>query len=948
MAGIGDIGVSVTADTAQFTSGMDRVAQIAETSMRRAEQAQKIATAASDKFIASLQFQAATFGKTDAQVLQYKADLLGAGDAARPLIAQIEAMSAAAGGAAGSLRGATGEAHGLSFATAGAKRELLVLAHELSQGNFSKFGGSLLVLGERTGAAALLFNPLTLGILAAGGALAVLAYQVHKGHEDWTALGDAIKATGDYTGYTQRQIDQMSTYFARSAVEIQTGREALVALIATGRFTGDQLQLAGRAALDMASDTGKSIEDVSKELAKLPDGARKWAEEYQKTNHVFTAGNIELIDSLDKQGKQAEATTAVLNALDESHKRVADTMRKDKGTWDRFWDDWESGLQRIKNGLRDLGRPSTNFDEINKALEAREGLLSALKTNQDRLNGSGGKDPHLKDQVADISAAIAVNLSLIASLRAVGDAKTEAAKKNAELAKGGDAKIAVDKYLENGTKSDSTKHKEAIEKENKEFTEATANLSKNSKDYEVVLKHHKENLLQIDKDYQGKAAKDDPTQAYLLASLKEMEGLVAQEKALFKNREQEISRAVAGEYTTLAEGLKEKRQAIADDYAETQALYAREAAAVNERKAKLNSGTEKKAIAEQEKLLAEIEAKRALAAQASAIAMVQATGDQLKIQTDFNRATDDWVRQQGLANDAQQFSIDLMGKSALEVAQLTAAKKTQLDVEERIRLLKKKDPGADTSGIIAARDAQIATNNVLLASRDAKMKDPWFNATESIRKYGEEASNVGAQIGSTLTNAFKGAEDALVTFVTTGKLSFSSMANSIIADLVRIQARKAIAGLVDMAIGAFTGGAIAQPVTGGGSMEGDGYLAITGKATGGPVDAGNLYRVNEAGPELFSSGGYDYLMMGKQGGTITPTDKLGAAMSPSTGGGGAGVSMTTVINVSSNGSSSETSGSSSAQGRALADMVNTKVKEVLMRETRQGGILWNQNARGAR
>src|SRR5258708_37355124 len=33
--------------------------------------------------------------------------------------------------------------------TAGARRELLVLAHELSQGNFKRFAGSLMVLGEQ-------------------------------------------------------------------------------------------------------------------------------------------------------------------------------------------------------------------------------------------------------------------------------------------------------------------------------------------------------------------------------------------------------------------------------------------------------------------------------------------------------------------------------------------------------------------------------------------------------------------------------------------------------------------------------------------------------------------------------------------------------------------------------------------------------------------------------
>lgn len=917
MAGIGDIGVSVTADTAQFTSGMDRVAQIAETSMRRAEQAQKIATAASDKFIASLKYQAETFGKNDTEILKYKADLLGAGDAAAPLIARLEELkkSSASVTSADGIRSSAHEMEGFSFKTAAAKRELIVLAHEMSQGNYSKFGGSMLVLAERTGAAAFLFNPLTLGIAAAAAALALLGYQVYKGREDWNALGDSIKSTGDYTGYTQQQLDKMSVYFARSTAEIQTGREALVALIATGRFSGDQLQLVGRAALDMASDTGKSIDDVAKELAKLPDGARKWAEEYQKTHHVFTAANIELIDQLDKQGKQAAAVVAVLDALNEAHKRVADTMRKDKGTWDRFWDDWADGLARIKNGLRSIGTPTTDFEKINDALRTRTNLQASLAA----MSARGDKESLA--QIPAIQRQLDANLALIDSLRKLDDTKKNAAKSNAAAGRSGDGQIAADKFLDGGTKSDAAKHKEAIEKENKEFNEAIANLDKNSKTYEQVLAHHKENLLQIEKDYRSKASKDDPTQIYLVASLKQMDGLIAQEKAQLKTRERDIERAVAAEFITTAEGLKQKREAIADDYAQTQALYAKEAAAVEARKAKLNTSTDKKAVAEQDKLLAEIEAKRALAAQASAAAMVEATGAQLKIQNDFNRSTDEWVRQQGLANDAQRFSIDLMGKSALEAAQLTAARKTYLDVEDQIRKLMKKDPGADVTGITAARDAQIATSNELFAERDAKQKDPWFNASESIRKYGEDASNVGAQIGATMTNAFKGAEDAFVAFVTTGKLSFKSLATSILADLARIQAKKAIAGLIDMAVGSFMGGS--QPTTGPGSTGFDGYgnTLAGARAGGGPVSGGASYLVGEKGPEIFTPPG---------NGTIIPNHAIG---------GGGTVQITIETNVSAGASTSQASGGS-GDARSLADSLSAQMEAVIARNTRPGGIIW--------
>lgn len=39
--------------------------------------------------------------------------------------------------------------------------------------------------------------------------------------------------------------------------------------------------------------------------------------------------------------------------------------------------------------------------------------------------------------------------------------------------------------------------------------------------------------------------------------------------------------------------------------------------------------------------------------------------------------------------------------------------------------------------------------------------------------------------------------------------------------------------------------------------------------------AGSLYRVNEQGTELLTVGGRDYLMMGAQGGEVTPAGAFG-------------------------------------------------------------------------
>ncbi|WP_197331293.1 hypothetical protein [Ralstonia syzygii] len=88
----------------------------------------------------------------------------------------------------------------MNFATAGARRELLVLAHEASQGSWKNFGGSLLVLGERTDALSALMNKTALSIGAAVGVLAIATHTVVKAGEELSAYGDQVEQLQQKTG----------------------------------------------------------------------------------------------------------------------------------------------------------------------------------------------------------------------------------------------------------------------------------------------------------------------------------------------------------------------------------------------------------------------------------------------------------------------------------------------------------------------------------------------------------------------------------------------------------------------------------------------------------------------------------------------------------------------------------------------------------------------------
>jgi len=69
-----------------------------------------------------------------------------------------------------------------------------------------------------------------------------------------------------------------------------------------------------------------------------------------------------------------------------------------------------------------------------------------------------------------------------------------------------------------------------------------------------------------------------------------------------------------------------------------------------------------------------------------------------------------------------------------------------------------------------------------------------------------------------------------------------------------------------------------------------------GRALGGPVSGGKMYQVNENGPEMLSSGGKDFLMMGKNGGVVIPTNRMSSQGAAASSTGSAAMKLTIINN----------------------------------------------------
>ncbi|MBK7954574.1 MAG: hypothetical protein IPK02_11795 [Candidatus Accumulibacter sp.] len=107
--------------------------------------------------------------------------------------------------------------------------------------------------------------------------------------------------------------------------------------------------------------------------------------------------------------------------------------------------------------------------------------------------------------------------------------------------------------------------------------------------------------------------------------------------------------------------------------------------------------------------------------------------------------------------------------------------------------------------VAQAEEDQIARVKELQAEQE-RLNGLWETGAErALTKYLDSGKSVAEQTEEAFTKSFSGMEDALMNFLTTGKLSFADFAKSLIADMARIQLRGLLTDLGGGGSGGFGG-----------------------------------------------------------------------------------------------------------------------------------------------
>lgn len=707
------------------------------------------------------------------------------------------------------------------------------------------FGGVAPALKGVSSAVIGMINPAS--VLAVS--LATLGLAAYKGAQESNQFEKALAKTGDSAGVAASQLATMAQQIDASSASTQaSASRALAAVASTGRISSENFAIVAEAADAMQRATGQSIDDTIASFVELSKDPVKAIQELNESQHFLTFSVYEQIKSLQEQGREQEAQALATRTYAEATIEAARKVEQNLGTLETAWKYVKIGASEAWDEMMGMGRNLTAAQELQKLIADNQRDLSNI------ANASNARIPGSEDAIPKLRADVQARYDRIKELNQQMERERVDAEKRSARQSANELAIENDRLI-SSQESKAQQRADAIKAINAKIDKgvADAKLAGELQLAERLEAQRAQAVAAIERKYRERSPSGaGVASASRAAGLQGYKDDLAVEQATIAAGTQSLRAQFAARQVSAEDYYRRMRELIqqgADAEARSlegqiaflgrHAAAGREGIAVQRQRAELEARLAKVRTEGASKL--EVLATEEAASEKTRASVVAAYGAALEASNEaLRRQMQARVAQVGLGDreyEIQQQINDAYADSAEKLRQLALQRSAgQLD-EKTYNEQKATQDAMTLDRVLAIRDGyaelQEAEGNWLLGAKGA-----WAN-------YQEEAGNAAKQMGGVVGSVFSGLEDVWVRFTETGKVSFSDMTKSILADLARIQIKKAIVGIGETLFdGLLSGGAAgASGATGTGGMFASVMqkLLRNGKAEGGYTGPGGKF-----------------------------------------------------------------------------------------------------------
>ncbi|QIM63141.1 phage tail tape measure protein [Pasteurellaceae bacterium Orientalotternb1] len=228
-------------------------------------------------------------------------------------------------------------------------------------------------------------------------------------------------------------------------------------------------------------------------------------------------------------------------------------------------------------------------------------------------------------------------------------------------------------------------------------------------------------------------------------------------------------------------------------------------------------------------------------------------------------------------------------------------------------------------------------------AEEMQRNDPFAGMRDGLNRFGDDATNIFANVSDITYSALNGMSDALTDFVMTGKADFRSMAQSILKDISNMIVKMLIFNAIKSSASALGFGGFAEGgFVGGGNFAVGGYTGDGGKYTPAGIVHKGEYVITKEATSRIGLDYLNYLNYGKRGfasGGGVDVPRVPTVNHSFANGGETTNHVSISVHIDKDGNTNTSVEQQAQQGKQLGNLIQAKVLEVLAKERRVGGML---------